>query len=224
MRIIFQFLLIALFWFSGFAPAAATPQKPVDLHKEGIEIHHDSAIEHYKRGVAFADSGRYQKAVSEFKEVLKISPQGPKGHIILGLAYGKLGRNEDEISIYKKALRTNPEDPDVHYFLGSVHGKMGNYKEAAAEFMKAIQINPGDSDAHYLLGCIYNIIQDGVHAILYTKKAEQLYLKKKDNSGIEGARKNLSEYYGKYGYSPEDFAYLNGSQSSTLSFLQNSSR
>lgn len=92
MRIIFQFLLIALFWFSGFAPAAATPQKPVDLHKEGIDIHHDSAIEHYKRGVAFADSGRYQKAVSEFKEVLKISPQGPKGHIILGLAYGKLGR------------------------------------------------------------------------------------------------------------------------------------
>lgn len=87
-----------------------------------------------------------------------------------------------------KRSKGEPKDP----------GQLPVYEEA-------LKKNPKDADAHMALGRIYDEMEDGANAIIHTKKAEELYLAKSNIKGTAEARRNLRNYYEKYGFKPEDF-------------------
>lgn len=69
----------------------------------------------------------------------------------------------------------------------------------------ALKKNPKDADAHLALGRIYDVTGDGANAIIHAKKAEELFLAKKDVKGTAEARRDLRNYYEKHGFKADDF-------------------
>jgi hypothetical protein len=79
-------------------------------------------------------------------------------------------------------------------------------QEALIEgYLSDIKKDPKDASAHFSLGEIYDNYEKGADAILHTRLAEKYYLKNKDIKGIAESRRNLREYYDRYGFKPEDF-------------------
>jgi hypothetical protein len=72
-------------------------------------------------------------------------------------------------------------------------------------YLSDIKNNPEDASAHFSLGEIYDNYEKGADAILHTRLAEKYYLKNKDIKGIAESRRNLREFYDRYGFKPEDF-------------------
>ena len=72
-------------------------------------------------------------------------------------------------------------------------------------YEEALKKNPKDADAHIALGSVYAEMGDGANAIIHTKKAEELFLAKKNVKGAAEARRNLRSYYERYGFKAEDF-------------------
>ena len=72
-------------------------------------------------------------------------------------------------------------------------------------YEEALKKNPKDADAHLAIGKIYAEIDDGANAIVHAKKAEELYLAKKNVKGTAEARRDLRSYFQKFGFKPEDF-------------------
>jgi hypothetical protein len=72
-------------------------------------------------------------------------------------------------------------------------------------YLSDIKKDPEDANAHFSLGEIYDNYEKGAEAILQTRLAEKYYLKNKDIKGIAESRRNLREYYDRYGFKPEDF-------------------
>ncbi len=74
-----------------------------------------------------------------------------------------------------------------------------------AGYLDDIKKNPKDAHAHFSLAEIYDTYEKGADAILHTRLAEKYFLKNKDIKGIAESRRNLRQYYKKYGFKPEDF-------------------
>jgi len=72
-------------------------------------------------------------------------------------------------------------------------------------YLSDIKKDPEDASAHFSLGEIYDNYEKGADAILHTRLAEKYYLKNKDIKGIAESRRNLREFYDRYGFKPEDF-------------------
>lgn len=93
--------------------------------------------------------------------------------------------------------------------LKALDKKKGEDRDAAqkqmAAYEDAVKKNPKDPGAHLALGKIYDDLADGANAIIHTKNAEELFVAKKDVKGTAESRRNLRNYYEKYGFKPEDF-------------------
>ena len=64
-------------------------------------------------GIAYADTGKLEKAISAYKKALEIDPTFEKPYNNLGNAYKKLGQNKDAISSYAKAIEVSSLSPQI---------------------------------------------------------------------------------------------------------------
>lgn len=80
----------------------------------------------------------------------------------------------------------------------AVQDKIGSLEEIIKKY-------PDNAEARFVLAEIYDQMDDGANAIIHTKMAEKIYIDKKDIKGIAEARRNLRDFYEKYGFRPEDF-------------------
>ncbi|GJL77019.1 MAG: hypothetical protein NPINA01_00080 [Nitrospinaceae bacterium] len=73
------------------------------------------------------------------------------------------------------------------------------------KYEEEIKRGAGNVDAYVSLGKLYDQKGDGANAIIYTKKAEEIFVKNEDIKGVAEARRKLRIYFEKYDYKPEDF-------------------
>ena len=73
------------------------------------------------------------------------------------------------------------------------------------KFEEDVKRGSTDPETFFSLGRLYDRKGDGANAIIHTKKAEEIFLKKEDVKGVAEARRSLRNYYEKYNYKPEDF-------------------
>ena len=65
--------------------------------------------------------------------------------------------------------------------------------------------HPKNPSSHFALGSLYSDLGDGANAIIHMKKAERLFKDQDDIKGVAESRRNLRNYFSKFGYKPEDF-------------------
>lgn len=70
---------------------------------------------------------------------------------------------------------------------------------------KELKSGPKNPETYFSLARLYDQKGEGGSAIIYTQKAEEIFLERQNVKGVAEARRSLRHYYNKYGYKPEDF-------------------
>ena len=85
---------------------------------------------------------------------------------------------------------------------GEPQENLGHQIEKFEEDVKRGSKNP---ETYFSLGRLYDQKGDGASAIIYTKKAEEIFVENEDVKGVAEARRSLRNYFKKYDYKPKDF-------------------
>lgn len=115
--------------------------------------------EHWEKGVAYANNGRWDEAIQEYQAALSLSPDNAAIHYNLGVAYLTKGLCEKAVPEFETALRLFPDFPEArsglgnaHYDLADEYNKRGQLQDAIREYQAAISIDPDNVVAHLDLG------------------------------------------------------------------------
>lgn len=73
------------------------------------------------------------------------------------------------------------------------------------KFEEDVNQGAADPETYFSLGELYDQREDGASAIIHTKKAEKMFVERKNVKGAAEARRNLRHYFQKYDYKPGDF-------------------
>ncbi len=68
-----------------------------------------------------------------------------------------------------------------------------------------LKSEPKNPETYFSLARLYDQKEEGASAIIYTKKAEEIFVERQDVKGVAEARRSLRHYFNKYDYQPEDF-------------------
>ena len=101
----------------------------------------------------------------------------------LGLAYGGQNKYLQALIVLKEALTYSPDDPILHYQVGIIYKEMNIYDLAIQELIIYIQTITNDPVVYRLIGSCYRNLNNYKDAIIYYKKANNLY-KSEDTSTL----------------------------------------
>jgi len=73
------------------------------------------------------------------------------------------------------------------------------------KYEKELKSGPKNPETYFSLARLYDQKGEGASAIIYTKKAEEIFVARQDVKGVAEARRSLRHYFNKYDYKPEDF-------------------
>jgi tetratricopeptide (TPR) repeat protein len=96
----------------------------------------------FKKGVQFAQTGRWLEAIECFDKVLEISPNVAEVWNNKGFVLANLGRNEEAIHCCDKAIELSFGYPDPWDIKARCLGRLGRYEEAYEAIKKFIKLAP----------------------------------------------------------------------------------
>ena len=112
------------------------------------------AEEHFRRGVAFCQAGKFDEAIAAWQEVLKLQPENPYALANTGIVYTEQARWPQAREMFVRALKTQPDNAEAHYGLGMAEAQMGNYAGAIAAWETTLHLQPNNADARYNLALV----------------------------------------------------------------------
>ncbi len=164
-------------------------------------------------GVKYLKAKRYEKAAESFKSVIRLlkgSKVSSKAFNNLGTAYYHLQNNEKALEAYQGAIHLDPECATANFNLGRLLSNLKKYEESIEAYQKFLRISPGHiktADAYLEMGKTADLMKDGRSSIIFTREAKQTFLESGDHKNVVKAKDKLLEFYEKYEYKSEDFAF-----------------
>jgi hypothetical protein len=181
--------LLILFFYMSFALLIITPRAIAGKVIEAVKISDETANDEVKtvEGAkpAAQDKETLPKETVPFEEELKGTAE-ELTRVLMENVKVFLEKELDQLKVKQYANKQAQE-------------------ALIAGYLSDVKKDPEDANAHFSLGEIYDNYEKGADAILHTRLAEKYYLKNKDIKGIAESRRNLREYYDRYGFKPEDF-------------------
>lgn len=212
---IITFLATTFFWMEyGFAAntphsAIAGDAKLSKSSKQEVE----QAEAQFDLGVKYLNAKRYEKAVESFKSVIRLlkgDKLSSKAFNNLGTAYYYLQKNEKALEAYQGAIYLDPECATANFNLGSLLANLKKYEESIQAYQQFLKANPGHkktAEVYLEMGKSSDLMKDGRNSIIFTRVAKQIFLENGDRKNLAKAKDMLLEFYERYEYKPEDFAY-----------------
>jgi tetratricopeptide (TPR) repeat protein len=164
-------------------------------------------------GIRYLKAKRYKKAVESFESVIKLlkgNKLSSKAFNNLGTAYYHLQNNEKALEAYQGAIHLDPECATANFNLGRLLSKLKKYEESIEAYQKFLKVSPGHiktADAYLEMGRTADLMKNGRNSIIFTREAKQIFLESGDQKNVTKAKDMLLEFYEKYEYKSEDFAY-----------------
>jgi tetratricopeptide (TPR) repeat protein len=119
------------------------------LMAEGV-----SSFWYRKRGRAYLELGKYDKAVPQFRKALEAKPDA-EAHDNLGLSLQYLGKYDEAAQHHRQAVTLNPNFISALNNLATVLFELGKVDEAVNYMERVIELNPNLSEAYLNLGTFY---------------------------------------------------------------------
>ena len=113
------------------------------------------ATVYLKRGLAYQDTGRHDRAITEFSSAIRVQPDSALPYYNRGLSYGNKRQYDRAIADYDTAIRLKPDLADAYYNRGIDYKNKRQYDRAIADFDTAIRLKPDLSDAYIHRGHAY---------------------------------------------------------------------
>jgi tetratricopeptide (TPR) repeat protein len=102
-----------------------------------------------RRGVAYTETGQFDKALDDFTRAIKVSAHEHADYFLnRGVAHRRKGEYDLAIADYNDALRRRSTDPRIFENRATAYRAKGLYGLAAADYAIAIQSNPKEP-SHY---------------------------------------------------------------------------
>ena len=103
-----------------------------------------AGVEHYNRGVSFAEAGQYSRAIDEFQQALKLVEDFPESHNGLGYVFNQMGRYEEAIEHFRAAAEDEDFDQRALAYqnLGTSLANTERYEEAESALQASIELEP----------------------------------------------------------------------------------
>ncbi len=168
---------------------------------------------HFEAGVKYLKTKRYENAVQSFESVIKLlkgNRLSSKAFNNLGTAYYYLKNNEKALEAYQGAVYLDPECATANFNLGRLFYNLKKYEKSIEAYQKFLKVSPGHiktADAYLEMGKTADLMKDGRNSIIFTRVAKQIFLENGDSINVTKSKDILLDFYEKYEYKPEDFAY-----------------
>lgn len=183
---------------SGAEPAALSPQRAEEFHRQGFarltKADYDGAIEDFTRaltlnpsdpqalhdrGIAWFSKGDYDKAVADYTAALSINPLSAEAFHNRGGAWLYKKAYQRAIEDFSKVLDINPNDFEAYSHRGTARFYNCDYEKALADQFKAIEINPNHFEACLNAAWLLAVCPDagcrnGEKAVETAKKAVEM--------------------------------------------------
>jgi tetratricopeptide (TPR) repeat protein len=173
-------------------------------------------------GVKYLNTKRYEKAVESFIlviQLLKGNKLSSKAFNNLGTTYYYLKNNEKALEAYQGAIHLDPECATANFNLGRLFFNLKKYEESIEAYRQFLKVSPGHiktADAYLEMGKTADLMEDGRNSIIFTREAKQIFFESGDRKNMAKAKDNLLEFYEKYEYKSEDFAFTPQSQTEKI--------
>ena len=107
------------------------------------------AEKNYNAGVAFYESGKFNKAISAFTESNRLKPNDPQTQYMLGMVYWKTSAYEDALEYFKLAVQLKPDWAEAYFRLGQTYYVLGEKKETNETYKKLLELKSPLADKLY---------------------------------------------------------------------------
>jgi tetratricopeptide (TPR) repeat protein len=174
----------------------------ISILSKVLELEPTNFFAYWRRGIAYDNSGNYQKAIEDHNSALKYKPNNDTGIEIYsnrGNSRLQLGDVPGAIEDYNQAISIDQKFVLAYQNRGSAYSQLGNYKKAIEDFTKAIELAPNLAYVYLLRGnyrfynsaiksadgqkILYFWTDDGKDILQDFEKAAQLFHEQKDESG-----------------------------------------
>ncbi len=114
------------------------------------------AVQHFKRGLEFLQSGKDHEAEAEFRSSVTIAPNFAPAHTAIGNLELKAGKLEPAVESFKLAIRYDATDFDANLNLGIAYLNQKKLDEAESALVTAAYLNRYAVTPHYYLGLLFS--------------------------------------------------------------------
>ena len=133
----------------------------------------DLAAAYFDRGLAWANSGEYDKAIADYNDAIRFNPHLVDVYHGRGVAWVKKGGYDKAISDFNTAIRFNAQDAETLDGRGVAWMNKGEYDKAVAVFDEAIRVNKQDTVALFHRGIAeFSIGKFGIAATDFAQKLQ----------------------------------------------------
>ncbi len=106
-----------------------------------MNVKGQSAKRHYKAGVDFIESKKFEFAIDEFTKAIEVDPDYTKAYVKRGKLYDKAGNKDAAIEDFSKAVVFEPKNKELFYFLGRCYNEAGKYNLALGALNRATKLS-----------------------------------------------------------------------------------
>ncbi len=139
----------------------------------GQIVNGDLAAAYFDRGLAWANSGEYNKAIADYNDAIRFNPHLVDAYHSRGVAWVKKGEYDKAIPDFNLAIRYNAQDAEHFEGRGVAWFYKGEYDKAVADFDVAIRLNTHDTVAYYHRGLAeFNQGKFGIAATDFAQKLQ----------------------------------------------------
>jgi lipoprotein NlpI len=133
----------------------------------------DLAAAYFDRGLAWANSGEYDKAINDYNNAIRLNPHLEDVYHGRGVAWVKKGEYDKAISDFNTAIHFNAQDAETLDGRGVAWMNKGEYDKAVADFDEAIRVNARDTVAFFHRGLAeFNLGKFGIAATDFAQKLQ----------------------------------------------------
>jgi len=131
----------------------------------------ERARQHYSRGAAFADEGRFDEAISEFSKAIELDPDYALAYSSRCATYYRKGQYDQAIADCTEAILLDPNLAVAYYNRGLAYHERKEYDQAISDYTEAIQLDPDYAKAYNNRAWVYGSKGDWDRCIADCSKA-----------------------------------------------------
>ena len=130
-------------------------EKAIEHYKHAINFKKDLAEAYNNRGLAYADTRKFDKAIKDFTQAIEVKNEYAEAYSNRGNAYRNIGKNDTALADYTKAIDLNPEDVTAYNNRGNAYRDTGDLDKAIQDYTNAIKFKPDLAEVYNNRGNAY---------------------------------------------------------------------
>jgi tetratricopeptide (TPR) repeat protein len=118
-----------------------------------------------RRGQAWKEQGKYEKALADFNEAIRLDPDRAAYLSARGTVYDRLDEFDRAIGDYNESLRRDPADAQTYCCRGRAYRAKKNDDQAINDYNQAVRLDPQLADAYFHRGNAYKARKEYTQAV-----------------------------------------------------------